>query len=253
MRFASLGSGSRGNGTLVEDDETCLLIDLGFTLKETEKRLRRLSREGKDISAILVTHEHADHIHGVAAFARKYKTPIYLTPGTYSKSSLAGISGIHTINCHKAFDVNSIKVDPVPVPHDAKEPCQYLFSTSRYRLGLLTDIGHITSHVRDSYKDCDALLLECNYDEDMLANGPYPYPLRQRVGGSHGHLSNNQAAELLNAVDLERLEHLVLTHLSEKNNSPQLALGAVNQVMGDQSSTVHLATQSEGLDWQVLS
>lgn len=253
MRIASLGSGSRGNGTLVEDDETCLLVDLGFTLKETERRLKVLAKKATDIDAILVTHEHSDHIHGVGAFARKYKIPVYLSPGTYSGSSLNASPEIERINCHKAFGIKSIKVEPVPVPHDAKEPCQYLFSSEDYRFGVLTDLGHITSHVVDSYKACDALFLESNHDPAMLLNGPYPYPLKQRVGGDHGHLNNGQAAELLLQVDLGKLRHLVLSHISEHNNTPKLALDAVEPVLEKVSTRVHLAKQAQVLDWIDLS
>lgn len=254
MRFASLGSGSRGNGTLVADNETCLLIDLGFTLKETERRLKQLSFDPAQIDAILVTHEHADHVHGVGAFSRKYNVPVYLSSGTYSgSSSLHSSARIQRINCHKAFEIKSIRVEPVPVPHDAKEPCQYIFSASDYRMGVLTDLGHVTSHVVESYKACDALFLESNYDPAMLLDGPYPYNLKQRVAGDQGHLSNEQASELLFQVDIPRLRHLVLSHLSEQNNRPQLALQAVQPLLENHATHIHLAKQAEVLDWIDLS
>lgn len=249
MRIASLGSGSRGNGTLIEDEDTCVLVDLGFSLKETTRRLRRLGRAPEDVSAILVTHEHADHIHGVAAFARKYRTPVYLTPGTYNRKRMGVLPVLHEVNCHRSFRIASLGIEPVPVPHDAKEPCQYILSSRGSKVGVLTDLGHITPHVEQQYQHCDALLLECNHDVDMLTNGPYPWPLKQRVGGMHGHLNNEQAASLLHRVDLARLQHLIICHISEQNNSPELARAAVQAPAGNWGGTLHVADQARGFDW----
>ena len=125
MRISSLGSGSHGNGTLIEDGDTCILVDLGFTVKEAVRRLRRLGRAPEDVDAILVTHEHADHILGVAPFARKFHTSVYLTPGTYNPDRMGMLPKMNRVNCHRSFRINSIGVEPVPVPHDAREPCQY--------------------------------------------------------------------------------------------------------------------------------
>lgn len=249
VRFASLGSGSKGNGTLIDDGNTCLLIDLGFTIKEAVRRLGRLDVSPADIDAILVTHEHADHIHGVAGFARKFSTPVYLTPGTYEAKTMGQLPELRKINCHSTFTVGSFEVTPVAVPHDAKEPCQYVLCSQGVSVGVLTDLGHITPHVQRSYQGCDALLLECNHDPVMLEQGPYPYPLKRRVGGDYGHLNNAQAAELLDVLDLVRLRHLVISHISEQNNQPDLAREAVKtQLSGWQGSLV-LANQSEGFDW----
>ena len=253
MRMTSLGSGSQGNCTLIEDGDTCVLVDLGFTLKETEKRLQRVGRAAVDISAILVTHEHSDHIHGVAAFARKHKTPVFLTPGTHDKKRMGVIPNLNMINCHRPFEVGSLGIEPVAVPHDAREPCQYVISSGNVSIGVLTDLGHITPHVERHYEQCDALLLECNHDLRMLADGPYPYHLKQRVGGGHGHLNNEQAAGLLRTINLSRLQHLVISHISGKNNAPQLALDAVNGVLLDGATGwdghLHVANQAMGLDW----
>ncbi len=249
MRIASLGSGSKGNGTLFDSGETCLLIDLGFTLKETEKRLERLGVSPLDVDAILVTHEHADHIHGVGPFARKYKRPVYLTPGTQRSTKLGTVPGIKSINCHKPFRVGNIGIEPVPVPHDAREPCQYILSSAGIKVGILTDLGHITRYVVEQYKVCHALLLECNHDEQMLREGPYPYTLKQRVGGPHGHLNNEQAASLLAEIELEHLKHLVISHISEQNNCPKLARQTVESVLGEWGGHLKIANQNEGFDW----
>jgi phosphoribosyl 1,2-cyclic phosphodiesterase len=249
MRIASLGSGSKGNGTLVDSGETCVLIDLGFTLKETEKRLERLNISPLDIDAVLVTHEHTDHIHGVGPFARKYKRPVYLTPGTQRSTRLGNVSAARPINCHKPFRIGNLGVEPVPVPHDAREPCQYILSANGHKVGVLTDLGHITRFVIEQYRSCHALLLECNHDVQMLNDGPYPYALKQRVGGPHGHLNNQQAASLLAEIELAQLRHLVISHISEQNNSPQLASDAIREVLCDWQGNLKIANQNEGFDW----
>ena len=249
MRIASLGSGSKGNGTIVDSGSTCLLVDLGFTLKETEKRLERLGVSPLTIDAILVTHEHSDHVHGVGPFSRKYKKPVFLTPGTHSKAKLGKVDGARPINCHKPFRIGDIGVEPVPVPHDAREPCQYVLSAGGFKVGVLTDLGHITRFVVEQYKFCHALLLECNHDLQMLNDGPYPYALKQRVGGPHGHLNNLQAAELLQEIELDQLRHLIISHVSEQNNQPELAEAAISPILANWQGTLKIANQNQGFDW----
>lgn len=249
MRIASLGSGSHGNATLIEDGDTCVLVDLGFTVKETVSRLRRAGRQPEDVDAILVTHEHADHILGVGPFARKFGTQVYLTPGTYNRKAMGEVPTLRHVNCHRPFRVKTLGVEPVPVPHDAKEPCQYVISSGGRKVGVLTDLGHITPFVEQQYANCDALLLECNHDVQMLADGPYPWPLKQRVGGVHGHLSNEQAAALVSRIEISRLQHLVVCHISEKNNLPELAEEALQEPTRDFRGELHLARQDQGFDW----
>ncbi len=253
MRIASLGSGSKGNGTLVDDGETCVLVDLGFTLKETQRRLARLGVEPTDITGVIVTHEHADHIHGVAAFARKFKVPVYLSHGSYQEKYMGAVPTLHKINCQQNFQINTIEVVPVIVPHDAREPCQYLLRSGGKTVGILTDLGHITPHVEAQYRECDALLLECNHDPGMLRDGPYPYPLKVRVGGDYGHLNNDQAAGLLATVNMERLNHLVISHISEPNNLPALAEQAVAPYLEGGCGRLTVASQEDGFDWISLS
>ena len=249
VRFASLGSGSKGNATLIDNGSTCVVIDLGFTIKEAVRRLSRLGLMPQDVDAILVTHEHADHIHGVAGFARKFGTPVYLTPGTYQQKKMGELPVLNKINCHSSFEVGSLAINPVAVPHDAKEPCQFLVTSNNITVGVLTDLGHITPHVRERYHDCDALLLECNHDLEMLQDGPYPYQLKQRVGGDYGHLNNVQAAELLDTLNLERLRHLVISHISGKNNLPDLARDAVQPLLSGWAGSLVVASQEEGFEW----
>lgn len=252
MRFASLGSGSRGNATLVEQDDTLLLVDCGFSLRETERRLLRLGCEPAQVTAILVTHEHSDHINGVALFARRHQIPVWLTAGTRAACG-AELSGARIFNGHAPFAVGAIEITPFPVPHDAREPAQFVFSNGAHRLGLLTDTGSLTPHIEQQLTACDALLLECNHDRAMLANGSYPPMLKARVGGNFGHLSNDQAAHLLRRIDCNRLQHIVAAHLSEKNNLPQLAVEALSTALDCSTEWIGIAQQDHGLDWRSLA
>lgn len=251
MRFASLGSGSRGNATLVEQGSTLLLIDCGFSLRETERRLLRAGRDPAKISAVLVTHEHGDHISGVDLFARRYGAPVWLTAGTRTACS-AEIAGSKVFNSHTPFTIGDLEITPFPVPHDAREPTQFVFSNGAHRLGLLTDAGALTPHIEQQLTACDALLLECNHDRTMLANGIYPPVLKARVGGDFGHLSNMQAAALLQRIDCSRLQHIVAAHLSDKNNTPQLAAAALATALDCSHDWIGIARQDEGLEWREL-
>ncbi len=252
MRFALLGSGSRGNAMVVEQGRTRLLIDCGFPVHEVERRLGRLGIGAESLSAILVTHEHSDHIQGAGALARRYKLPLWMTHGTAVRKHPGKVPVLHELNPHADFTLGELQVHPFPVPHDAREPCQFVFSDGRHRLGLVTDLGHVTAHVLAQLEGCDALVLETNHDAQMLAQGPYPPSLKARVAGRLGHLSNAQAAELLGQLELGRLQHLVAAHLSEQNNTPALALAALEAVVGGGQEWLSAASQDEGLDWRQL-
>ncbi|MBI5461420.1 MAG: MBL fold metallo-hydrolase [Gammaproteobacteria bacterium] len=250
LRFASLGSGSRGNATLVEAGDTCVMVDCGFSVSETQRRLARLGKSPGDIHAILVTHEHSDHIGGVAAFARRFATPVWMTAGTSVMHNDTEIPSLDGFDGHTPFAVGDVHITPFPVPHDAREPCQFVFSDGAVRLGILTDTGSITAHIQQQLSGCQALLLECNHDTALLAAGPYPPSLKQRVGGRLGHLSNRQAAELLAALDTSTLAHLVAAHLSDKNNRPELARAALAGVLGCAPDWIGIADQAAGLAWR---
>lgn len=255
MRFALLGSGSRGNATLVEEGNTCLLVDCGFSVREVARRMARLGTSPERLSAILVTHEHNDHLAGVGALARKYRIPVWLTAGTEvaGKKRLGELPQREVLNCHSDFVIDDLVLHPFPVPHDAREPCQFVFSNGDKRLGLLTDTGRSTRHIERQLDACDALILESNHDPLMLANGPYPPALQARVGGGLGHLSNGQAAEILQRIDSASLQHLVAAHLSEKNNRPELAVDALSAALGCEREWITLADQDGGLDWREIS
>lgn len=252
MRYCSLGSGSKGNGTLIEQGNTRLLVDCGFSLRSTEQRLRQAGIGGDQLTAILVTHEHSDHIQGVAKLARRFDLPVYLTPGTGYALRQEGLD-LRWIDLHSPLLIGDLEVSPVAVPHDAREPCQFVFDNGRERLGVLTDTGSITPWIVEQYARLDALFLEANYDPHMLAYGPYPGFLKARVGGELGHLSNQQAASLLGMIDLEQLQHIAIAHISEKNNRPELARDALTDALAGWSGELLLAEQNQGLPWQTIS
>ncbi|MFT5117859.1 MAG: phosphoribosyl 1,2-cyclic phosphodiesterase [Kiritimatiellia bacterium] len=252
LAFSSLGSGSKGNGTLVRGEDTLVLVDCGFTLKETERRLQRLGVSPEQLDAVIVTHEHGDHINGVGPLVRKHGVPLYITAGTLRSKNIGVIPESHIIKHYAPFTIKSFTVTPVAVPHDASEPAQYIIECASKRLGILTDLGNVSPHVEMHYQSCDALILEANHDPAMLASGAYPYSLKQRVGGAWGHLSNQQAARFLESVDRQKLEYLVVAHISQKNNSVALAQQALADVEQSIKNVIY-ACQDEGFDWVNLS
>ena len=252
MRFASLGSGSEGNGLVVEGDLTCVMIDCGFGVRDTAARLARLGLEPESLDAILVTHEHSDHIGGVAAFAGKHGIAVWATFGTIAAMGghLDGVDRLYGFDSHDAFAIGALQVSPFPVPHDAREPVQFVVGDGARRLGVLTDLGTSTRHVEQSLSGCDALVLECNHDLDLLANGSYPYPLKQRIAGPFGHLHNGAAAQLLVNIDTSRLKHVIAAHLSKQNNTPAKARAALAGALGCSEDWIGIADQSEGFVWR---
>jgi phosphoribosyl 1,2-cyclic phosphodiesterase len=253
VRFASLGSGSRGNALLVESGRTRLLIDAGFGPREMSHRLARLGLAAEDVDAVLVTHEHSDHIGGVFSCARRFGWAVLLTHGTLSAGRNAnGGASVTIIDSQEAFSVGDIGVHPFPVPHDAREPVQFVLGDGARRLGVLTDAGHVTAHMVAMLDACDALVLECNHDARMLAQGSYPQALKRRIGGLWGHLDNAAAATLLSQIGCSGLRHVVAAHLSEENNSPELARAALSAVLGCEQDWIGIATQDGGFDWRDL-
>ncbi|WP_268800012.1 MBL fold metallo-hydrolase [Pseudomonas huanghezhanensis] len=252
MRFAVLGSGSRGNATLIASNDTYVLVDCGFSLRETERRLDRLGVSGKQLSAILVTHEHADHVHGVGLLSRRYDVPVYLSDGTFrGLRKPVDVAGV--LAGGQGLQVGGLEIDVVSVAHDALEPTQFVFNDGRRRFGLLTDLGSYCPAVLQSYTGLDALMVESNHCRDMLARGHYPYFLKQRVGGERGHLNNHQAANLVSELGWQGLQHLVLAHLSSKNNLPHLARQCFVDTLGCDPDWLQLADQDSGLDWREIA
>jgi phosphoribosyl 1,2-cyclic phosphodiesterase len=253
VRFATLGSGSRGNATLIECASCRLLVDNGLSLRELEGRLAQLGVEPDSIEALLLTHEHGDHSRGVAALANRYGVSVWSTPGTWRALGAPEVPRLRLFSGHTGVvRLGPVQVLPYPVPHDAREPVQFVMECPGGRLGMLTDAGAVTAHIRAVLADCDALILECNHDPDLLRSGPYPAALQRRVGGAFGHLSNLQAAELLDQTPSRGIRHLVLAHISEKNNRPDLVMGVVRGVDESLAQRTRLAPQGAPGPWVEL-
>ena len=256
LRFASLASGSGGNCLVADADGTRVLIDCGLNLTDAERRLARLGLDPCDIAGMLVTHEHGDHAHGAFDFAAAHDVTVYLTYGTMLAMKAEGkvIEGVRMvfINGKQSEVVDGMQVTPFTVPHDAREPVQYVVSDGGRKLGVLTDIGASTAHVEQTLSGLDALVLECNYDREMLWNGGYPKWLKQRIAGPFGHLDNEDSGRLLAALDCSRLKHIIGAHLSQQNNRPELARAVLARALNCAESWIGLATQDEGFGWREL-
>ncbi|MES2830875.1 MAG: MBL fold metallo-hydrolase [Pseudomonadota bacterium] len=254
MKFASLGSGSDGNALLISASTevacTTVMLDCGFGIRETERRLARLGMAPGDLAGILVTHEHQDHVGGVFKFARRHRIGVWLTHGT-AQAVGSDTTGVALTICRDAqmLAIGVLQILPYTVPHDAREPVQYVLGDGINKLGVLTDAGHATSHLIRVLGGCDALMLECNHDHNMLANSVYPPSLKYRIGGDYGHLSNTTSSEILAAIDQSRLQTVVGAHLSSQNNTPALASQALCSAVDQSRTTVTIACQQDGFGW----
>ena len=254
LRFRSLGSGSSGNATLVEARSgatvTRLLVDCGLGIRQIDIRLGQAGLGAPQIDAIFITHEHSDHIGSALRLALRNRIPVWMSEGTYKAMGEPDFMGLLRIACDgQPMHVNDLHVMPFTVPHDAREPLQLRCSDGDRRLGVLTDLGHASSHVVAMLASCHALLLECNHDIDMLSSGPYPYFLKQRVGGLYGHLANCASAELAKALKHEGVKLVGAAHLSEQNNTPQLAQAALAQALDWEQAAIGVAYQAHGTQW----
>jgi phosphoribosyl 1,2-cyclic phosphodiesterase len=254
LRFASLASGSDGNCLVAQADLTHVLIDCGLNLRDTERRLARVGLEPADIDAILITHEHGDHAGAAFDFAAAHNILVLLTHGTLRALAAEGKlhDGIRTevVRGGARFAVGGMEVLPFTVPHDAAEPVQFVVSDGAAKLGVVTDIGIGTRHVEHMLTGLDALVLECNYDRDMLWAGGYPRWLKERIAGPFGHLDNRDAARLLGALDRSKLKHVIGAHLSRQNNKPDLVRETLAAALGCSPDWIGLATQEDGFDWR---
>ena len=252
MQFCSLGSGSRGNAWLIEHRGTTLLLDCGFTLPDLRRRLARRATAEGEIDAVLVTHEHKDHVSGLRRFLEATNIPAYMTRGT--ALALDKPRGWRRIEGGGEFVVGEMQVLPFDVSHDAAEPVQFVIDDGARRAGFATDLGVAPAHLIDEVlRDLSAIVVECNYDARMLAaNRNYPRRVKERISGDYGHLDNAAAAELIAAVHHEGLRHIVAAHLSEQNNTAAAAMSALQKALGGASKKITIATQQDGTDWLVL-
>ena len=243
LRVGILGSGSGGNAVVLECGPHRLLIDAGFSSREMVKRMKRLDFDPSSLGGIVLTHEHNDHCRGAQRFAKKFRLPVYATAGTLDGAGLRGEAPeAAEIRSGEPFELAGFVVEPFLLPHDAAEPIGVLVEDPHgRRLGLIADLGCRTSLAWGRLKDLDVLILETNHDLDMLRNGPYPWSLKQRVAGRHGHLSNREAAEGLPELVGDRLRWVVLYHLSRTNNLPALAASAVGEALEREGCQARLA------------
>jgi phosphoribosyl 1,2-cyclic phosphodiesterase len=254
IRFKSLGSGSTGNATVIQargdGAPSHLLVDCGLGIRELDKRLGAAGMLAEQIDAIFITHEHADHIGCAVRLSARERIPVYMSEGTWAALGHPDFGGRLRIAADGAeFAVGGLQVRPFTVPHDAREPLQLTCTDGAVRLGVLTDLGHASLHVEQELAGCATLLLECNHDEAMLREGPYPWFLKKRVGGDWGHLANSAAAALAQTLlAAGKLRQVMAAHLSEQNNKPELAQSALVQALGS-AAEIHIADGASGSGW----
>ncbi|MGD1967583.1 MAG: MBL fold metallo-hydrolase [Desulfobacterales bacterium] len=224
-----LASGSRGNAIFISDGNTGILLDAGLSATEIKRRLKSRGLSPNDLDAILLSHEHSDHIQSVGVLSRQLKLPIYLSRKIEKKAALGkSVHEIRSFQCGVSFHINNLTVHPFTVSHDAADPVGFTIGQNGSRIGIATDLGIVTSRLKDQLKDCHLLILEANHDSKMLIDGPYPWPLKKRIQSNRGHLSNQQSKKLLGELQHRRLQHVILAHLSEINNTPQKVLAEVS-------------------------
>jgi len=239
VRVVPLGSGSKGNATLVELGGTRILVDAGLSAKDIAQRLEAVGVAPATITCLLLTHEHHDHSRGVERFSTKHKVPVACSPETLEAMNLSyvHVARWHAFQPGQRFEVGDVTVDPFHVPHDAARPVGFLLRGHGVKVGIATDLGHATTLVVERLRGCHVLMVEANHDDAMLRDGPYPWHLKQRVGGNQGHLSNDEAAALVAAVATDECRAVILAHLSDQNNTPALARKAASMALADAGRT----------------
>jgi len=255
LRICLLASGSKGNAIFLSDGHTSVLIDAGLSGIEIQRRFAARGIDPACLDAIIVSHEHADHVHGVGVLSRRFGLPVYLTPKTEAgaRSITGDLKQAHYFECGQRFSINSLTIHPFSTSHDAQDPAGFTIVNRGLKIGIATDLGIATAMVKEHLKLCDLLILEANHDPEMLINGPYPWPLKQRIQSRLGHLSNGDSRKLLEVLKHGALQHVILAHLSETNNTPRKALHEVGPALANSRTQLHVATQNAVSDMLSLT
>ena len=247
LAICMLASGSKGNAIFISNGSTSILVDAGLSGIEIERRLRSTGLNPEALDAILVSHEHTDHIQSVGVLSRRFDLPVYINTKTIktASSQLKNIKDIRNFECGSAFMLKTLALRPFSISHDAENPAGFTIEQNDSKIGIATDLGVVTAMVKEHLKGCSLLVLEANHDQTMLANGPYPWPLKQRIKSRTGHLSNEDSKNLLYEIKHNKLEHVILAHLSEINNTPQKALSVVGRALTNIDTRLSVASQYE--------
>lgn len=246
FRFCVLAGGSKGNSIFIESEKARILIDAGLSCKQLEIRLGQIGIDPKNLDAIVITHEHRDHTHGVNVFTKKHRTPVYLNRAAYEavKQHWENVPSVRFFQSSEDFEINDLIFSPFSIPHDAQDPVGLVIKNNGKNLGVVSDLGYVTHLVRERLKGVNSLVLESNHDIEMLFSGPYPWALKQRVKGKSGHLSNEESRQLLEDIfNSSGLKSVILTHLSETNNHPDLVHSSVGKFLEEKGVAFDIASQ----------
>lgn len=260
VTVSMLASGSRGNCALVASARTRILVDAGISCRETFKRLRSLNQDPQSLSAILITHEHSDHVYGLATLAKKLRIPIFMTGATHTAWARAQrnqngerphLDKLEKFESGHRFQIGDIEVKPFTIPHDAADPVGFTFRAEGIKVSIATDLGYLPVNVRDHLRGSDVLVMESNHDVEMLRGGPYPWSVKQRVASNVGHLSNEKLADFFTGDYDNSAAFVVLAHLSEQNNHPEIARREAERALARRgglfNNRVVVAQQSEAM------
>ncbi len=255
FKLCILASGSKGNSIYISNSRAALLFDAGLSGKEIERRMHSRQLDPKSLTGIVVSHEHSDHIRGAGILSRRYKIPVYMTPKTAQAASgqIGTPHKTHHFTCGKSFEIDGLLIRPFSTSHDAEDPSGFTVSHKERKIGIATDLGVVTGMVKEHLKNCNVLVLEANHDMDMLINGPYPWHLKQRIKSRNGHLSNQDSCNLLEQVLHINLAYVILAHLSEENNDPEIALKTLKQAVNGNGCNPHFYVADQYTGSQVIN
>lgn len=255
IRFCNLYSGSSGNATYVEYNDTKILVDAGVSCQKIVKGLANLGVSLEEINGILITHEHSDHVKGLTTICKKFDTPIYATPKTWNQMALLKLPEYNHVvfNANENFEVGELQIHPFSIPHDAVDPCAFNITAGEKKITVATDMGHVTDSIYENLMGSDVLLLESNYDPNTLSYSSYPYFLKRRIASDTGHLSNEMASKVIKKLyDDTGIHHIILGHLSKENNFPELAYQTVVNAFGEMPKGFDLSIAKRETIDQVL-